>query len=215
MTRYASVAGLAPLTGLKHAARFALLFAVLLPLILVRIARLSRGDLLALWSGLALAGLVWMAKPGSNTNVLLEPAAVLIVVGGGALERARRRATVAGEAFAIHLAVLGQCVLLLVAVDWNDVEWDLSRAQSPAQQVVSRIEAVPGEVLVEEPGLALVAGKQALIEPFQFALLERAGLWDSRPLVRAVRDGRFDPPLCARTRSCQGSCSSCNLIGTC
>ena len=90
------------------------------------------------------------------------------------------------------LAVVQASLLVFSGSHMADLARDWSGGPQSVQQVVARVKQTPGEVLVEEPGFALAAGKEVIVEPFQFALLARRGLWDPAPLIGAVARGRFD-----------------------
>jgi hypothetical protein len=61
-------------------------------------------------------------------------------------------------------------------------------AQLDAAQFVS---AEPGDVLTDQPALALMAGKRIQFEFIIFTLLAHQGAWDERPILDAVRDRQF------------------------
>ena len=60
--------------------------------------------------------------------------------------------------------------------------------QLPAAQLVAN---EPGEVLTDDPGLALMAGKSIQFEFVIFTLLTAQGVWDEHPILDAIRDQRF------------------------
>jgi hypothetical protein len=56
---------------------------------------------------------------------------------------------------------------------------------------VRRIAAVPGEVLTDNPGLAVAAGKRIVYEFQIFQLLHVEGYWSQAPILDAIGDRRF------------------------
>lgn len=62
------------------------------------------------------------------------------------------------------------------------------KAQYDATPLVA---AQPGEVLTDEPGLAIAAGRPVSFEFRIFQLLAEVGLWDERPILEAIEARRF------------------------
>jgi hypothetical protein len=56
---------------------------------------------------------------------------------------------------------------------------------------VARIADEPGELLTDNPGLAVAAGKRVAYEFQIFQLLRAEGRWSDEPIVQAIRDRRF------------------------
>jgi hypothetical protein len=52
--------------------------------------------------------------------------------------------------------------------------------------------AEPGDLLTDDPGLAVAAGKPILFEFVIFRLLAEQGVWDERPILEAIAARRFD-----------------------
>jgi hypothetical protein len=66
-------------------------------------------------------------------------------------------------------------------------------AQHQAQRSLAAVVAAePGDVLTDEPALAVAAGRPVFFEFLIFELLADQGLWDERPIVDAIRARRFD-----------------------
>ena len=80
MTSYAAAPGYGLGYMALHAMRFALLLPLLLGLGLLRL-RARLGSASGLWAVFALAGILWMGKQGSNTNILFEAAAAAFLAG--------------------------------------------------------------------------------------------------------------------------------------
>jgi hypothetical protein len=57
--------------------------------------------------------------------------------------------------------------------------------------LAGRIAQEPGDILTDDPGLSLLAGKPVQFEFIVFNLLARHGLWDERPILDAVAQRRF------------------------
>ncbi len=66
-------------------------------------------------------------------------------------------------------------------------ENDLSTGRS----LVEEIGSARGDVLCDEPGYLLVAGRRILVQPYQFGMLAKRGGFDMAPLRRMIEEGKF------------------------
>ena len=83
-----------------------------------------------------------------------------------------------------YRAVAGEALEVLPAGGAGAVRTQLELAPALA--------AEPGELLTDDPGLAIAAGKSILFEFVIFRLLAEQGVWDERPILEAIAARRFD-----------------------
>jgi len=60
------------------------------------------------------------------------------------------------------------------------------------QQLVEIIRSFKGQVLVEDEGLTLLAGREVIYNPFIMNELNKEGLWDQTPFVESIRNAEYD-----------------------
>ena len=65
------------------------------------------------------------------------------------------------------------------------------RIMQGGKEAVALIRQSKGDVLSEDGGLPLLAGRQLLLEPFEFTQMFRDGNWDQRPLLADIKRRRF------------------------
>jgi hypothetical protein len=65
-------------------------------------------------------------------------------------------------------------------------------------QLARTVAREPGDVLADEPGVVLAAGKTLEFEPI-FTLLAEQGLWDQSPILAEIRNRRFGLVLLSRS----------------
>jgi hypothetical protein len=139
----------------------------------------------------ALASAATVGKIGSNVNYLYELCAALGLGAGALLAWARTWPW-------LRVALL----LLLAGQVWALNQWTVRHRAGPlAARIAQRPEAAmlqevvrtaSGPVLADEHmGLLPLAGREIDFQPFEFQLLEYAGLWSSEPLAREIEEGRF------------------------
>jgi hypothetical protein len=156
--------------------------------------------LVLFWLFSALLLPVGLSKVGSNTNYWIDWAAVsavlctssvwMLVIGNGGLPVARVLAAVGLVAVLVSPAWLPPPVLNLQTV--------LDRAQQPDErqalefaQVLERVRREPRGVYSEPLDIVVLAGREILLEPFIFSILNLEGQWDARPAIRQVCSGQI------------------------
>ena len=150
-----------------------------------------------------------VAKIGASSNYWLElSAATAALLGLGA-----HRLAGAGSAQLVAPVVIAGALLVAVpayqavAFESASATRDLLRPQSPAYlslvgdggpqpyrveaSFVPRIAREAGDVLTDNPGLAVAAGKRIAFEFQIFQLLEAQGLWSDEPIVKAIFARQF------------------------
>jgi hypothetical protein len=140
-------------------------------------------------------------RVGSNLNYLLEPLAVgAMLIGLLWSEMSRREGpeSPGGYQYLKRLLFLGVALALVLQLAWSDLQLPALmreiRARTPRESgryVVERIASAPGPVLCEHVGLIELAGRETLLEPFEFTQMAHAGVLDPSPLLEDVRRGRF------------------------
>jgi hypothetical protein len=143
--------------------------------------------------------LVTVGKLGASSNYWLELSAATAALIGITAARLptepRRTAPFGATAFAgLVLAALVMSIPAYQATAYAALAArlaDPSATNPPQLTTAALIASEPGEVLTDDPGLALLAGKSIQFEFLIFTLLAAQGVWDERPILDAIRDQRF------------------------
>ncbi len=143
--------------------------------------------------------LVTIGKIGASSNYWLElSAATAALIGVAACRLAtdsRRTAPFGATAFAsLVLAALVMSMPAYQATAYAALTAPLtgpSGATPPQLTTAQLVASEPADVLTDDPGLALMAGKSIQFEFVIFTLLATQGFWDERPILDAIRDQRF------------------------
>lgn len=157
-------------------------------------------DLLA-WAVLAALVLLTAGRIGAAHNYLMEPTAVGLMLFGVFLATEAPRPGPAGK-----LALL-LTLLLALQMGWTALHRPVATGimrlpvdGAASARVVELLRGADGPVLVEDTGLALLAGREPALMPFEFTMLSRAGAIDPAPVFDQVAAGayplivlRFDP----------------------
>jgi len=166
-----------------------------------------------LYAGLGTATIVGAGTIGSHHNHLLEPTLALTLGGcavAGWLLRAegergsggqgegragsvRRRRVSAGGLGGLLAAglLLAQGVSYIERPAWYGGEFD--QGGDDWRRFVGLLASQPGEVLSDDVGLMLLAGKEPRYDdPPTMGPAARSGLWDQSGLLREVAERRFD-----------------------
>jgi hypothetical protein len=146
--------------------------------------------------------LVGAGTTGSHHNHLLEPQLALTLAGcsvvGASLSRfwrkERPRARMRHPATYAHWLALGLLLLQLWTLrerlDWYDGEFDMRDSRD--EQFVALIMSQPGEVLADDVGLLLAAGRPLRYDdPATMGPAVRTGLWDQSVLLNEIEAQRF------------------------
>ncbi|MFP4440578.1 MAG: hypothetical protein ACLFVO_25370 [Chloroflexaceae bacterium] len=146
--------------------------------------------------------LVGAGTTGSHHNHLLEPQLALTLAGcsvvGTSLSRfwrkERPRARMRHPATYAHWLALGLLLLQLWTLrerlDWYDGEFDMRDSRD--EQFVALIMSQPGEVLADDVGLLLAAGRPLRYDdPATMGPAVRTGLWDQSVLLSEIEAQRF------------------------
>ncbi len=146
-------------------------------------------------------GLVSGLTMGSQENYLFEALAMSALAAAWLWERVRRSAPATAWAAA---AMQG---LLFLPIEPAPVftrtygqelppgagaTWRITAADREIGDVITaEIDAADGAVLSSDVGYLLAAGRDPVMQPYQFGRLAEAGRWDLATLARAVEEGRF------------------------
>ncbi len=152
--------------------------------------------------------LVGAGTTGSHHNHLLEPQLALTLAGcsvvGASLSRfwrgdgrrwkAHPITRMLRPATYMHWLALGLLLLQLWTLrerlDWYDGEFDMRDSRD--EQFVALIMSQPGEVLADDVGLLLAAGRPLRYDdPATMGPAIRTGLWDERGLLTELEEQRF------------------------
>jgi hypothetical protein len=140
--------------------------------------------------------LVGAGAKGSHHNHLLEPQLALTLAGCSiaGMHTHRLRALFNPQQFAAGLLVVGLLVAQLWILrdrpDWYGGEFDLRHANGA--RFVTLIMSQPGEVLADDVGLLLAAGRPLRYnDPATMGPAVQSGLWDQRVLLEEIAKQRF------------------------
>ncbi len=149
------------------------------------------------YAALGSATLIGAGTIGSHHNHLLEPYLALAIGGGAAAGRMLGMARFGSGAARVVLPVLAAGLLVLQGWSfiqrpaWYGGEFDLS--QPNWERFVTLIRSQPGEVLSDDVGLLLLAGKTPRYDdPPTMGPAARSDLWDQSGLLREIEAQRFD-----------------------
>jgi hypothetical protein len=143
--------------------------------------------------------LLTIGKLGASSNYWLEfsaaTAALIGITAGRLASEPGRTAPFGATAFAsLVLAAVVMSVPAYQATAYAVLAARLgvpSATTPPQLSAAQLVASEPGEVLTDDPGMALMAGKSIQYEFVIFTLLAAQGVWDERPIVDAIRDQRF------------------------
>jgi hypothetical protein len=146
-----------------------------------------------------LLSVVGFGKIGASSNYWLELTAATAVLIGLLVGRLAAEDRPTGAITETGLALLVAGSLLIPIPGYQAVVREALRSSAAATLVgdrgqlalASTVAAEPGEVLTDEPALAVAAGKPVAYEFVIFDLLVGQGLWDDRPILDAVEARRF------------------------
>jgi hypothetical protein len=143
---------------------------------------------------------VGLAKVGSNWNYWIEAAgATAVLATAGVWELALR----AGAAGIGRIATWAGLLALLATPAWlpkpaEDLRTVLNKMVQPDQRqsaefarVLERVRVEPRGVLAEPLDIVTLAGRDILLEPYIFSILNRQGMWDASPAVRQICTGQI------------------------
>jgi hypothetical protein len=169
-------------------------------LVLVRLRRRAPDPALTMTIAYAVLGsatLIGSGTIGSHHNHLLEPYLALAIGGGAAAGRMLGLARFGNGAARVVLPVAAAALLLLQGWSliqrpaWYGGEFDLREPNW--ERFVALIRSQPGEVLSDDVGLLLLAGKEPRYDdPPTMGPAARSNLWDQSGLLREVEERRFD-----------------------
>ncbi|MEN9939041.1 MAG: hypothetical protein RLZZ387_5620 [Chloroflexota bacterium] len=134
--------------------------------------------------------LLLAGEVGANHNHLLESHLALAMAGGCALGWAAGAAARGRPVALAAVALAGlQLVLAFGPPGWYA---DQLAPEDPPERFVAFIRATPGEVLADDTGLLMAAGKPLRYDdPSTMGPAARSGLWDQRGLVEEIAQRRF------------------------
>jgi hypothetical protein len=146
-----------------------------------------------------LLSVVGFGKIGASSNYWLELTAATAVLIGLLAGRLAAGARPAGAITETGLALLVAGSLLIPIPGYQAVVREALRPSVAATLAGVRgqlalaptVAAEPGELLTDEPALAVTGGKPVAYEFVIFDLLVGQGLWDDRPILDAVEARRF------------------------
>lgn len=156
---------------------------------------LRRASIAPFYLVCALAFVATIGVEGADHDHLIELAAASALAVGSALavalDGSRRTALIAWPLAALLTAQL--------VTGWTPDTWYAAELADPSPQtrrqldlIVTNIRNTPGEILSEEIGLNILAGKGVPYDdPQAMAALARAGRWDQRQLLDDLRARRF------------------------
>lgn len=161
-------------------------------------ARAPQGlRLLALYFVFAMLVSLTAGKIGAAVNYFLEPLAAACLMTGVAVQwLGGRLHSWPGKAawVAAWLVLVSAPAYALVRPE-VDQYWPyrLSREKIIAggNEALALVRAAKGDILSEDSGLPLLAGRRLLLDPHKMTSLFRDGVWNQRPLIEDIERRRF------------------------
>jgi len=153
--------------------------------------------LLGPYLGFALLVSLTAGKIGANVNYLLESLAASCLVAGIGFQwlLEHQRSPMARVAWvAMWLVLVGSLIPALVkpkertylsAQRWR------SKIMEGGKEAVALIRKTKGDVLSDNVGLLVIAGRPVLLDPHKMTSMYRDGNWNQRPLVEDIKRRRF------------------------
>jgi hypothetical protein len=146
-----------------------------------------------------LVSLLTIGKFGASSNYWLELSAAIAVLIGIYAGRLAADPRLRGPFSSTVFAALTFAALLMGIPAYQatlsqalDMHQFGPRATSPGMvEIAPIVAAEQGDVLTDDPALALMAGKPIEIEFIIFTLLAAQHVWDEQPILDAIRDHRF------------------------
>ena len=136
-----------------------------------------------------------VGKLGASSNYWLELTAAGSVSIGILATRLSRDASLRAPFSAAGLAGVVLAALLTAVPGYAatvNQTWQLATANpSPQLAVAALVAAEPGEVLTDDPGLAVLAGKPLEFEFIIFTILATQHVWNEQPILDAIAGHRF------------------------
>jgi hypothetical protein len=168
--------------GLTHAP-----LGLLAAALCIRLALARKASIYGLWLVFAALTTISAGKSGSDTNYFLEPVAAVIFLAAQELRwpdpgASIRRRWAAGLVAMLAIAWAGVNTWL----HWRNDEWI---ADSEAEFEAALVEwgRTPGPIVSDDAGFLLAANEPLYLRPYIMSELARAGDWDQKPLLRALR----------------------------
>ena len=155
-----------------------------------------------LWRAyLPLSGLVTVVsvgKLGASSNYWFELTAATAICLAVVVRRVATTSQPAPfGAAGLAAGVLAALLIGLPAYQATTLEALRTRLVGPLptergqMDLASRLAQEPGDLLTDDPGLSVLAGKPLQFEFVVFNLLARHGLWNERPILDAIAERRF------------------------
>lgn len=139
----------------------------------------------------ATASAITIGKSGSNVNYLFELSAGLALAAGAVIAWPKGRWGVRASLIAllaVQIAIMGRWSL----AEYYQRALDKVDNRAEVARLMAAVRAADGPVLADEyMGLAPVAGKPLVIQPFEIKQLDDAGLWDDRPFLQQIARHEF------------------------
>jgi hypothetical protein len=140
-----------------------------------------------------------LAKLGASSNYWLEATAASCALIGVLANRLAAQRGVPTAITELGLAMMVVASLVVAVPGYQASAHEVRRYLPSGAGGVIRAQAElgpmlaaePGELLTDEPALAIAAGKPVVFEFQIFQLLAMQGLWDERPIIEAIEARRF------------------------
>jgi len=141
-----------------------------------------------------------LAKVGSNWNYWIESAAATAVLATWGIWELALRPGARGVG---RVATSAGLLALLATPVWlphpaDDLKTVLNKMVQPDERqasefatVLERVRVEPRGVLAEPLDILTLAGREILLEPYIFSILNRQGQWDASPAVRQICTGQI------------------------
>ena len=136
-----------------------------------------------------------LGKVGADSNYFLEILAVMTVLACLLFEKIRSAETATFVRIAASAALAAHLVFSLTSIFayHGQTRRMVTEARVELDKITAVIRQIKGDVLAENMGLLVAAGKPIVYEPFEFTQLANAGVWDDKNITDRL--DRRDFPL--------------------
>lgn len=160
------------------------IFIIIGGIIVYRRFKAAAADLLVIYFLINSLWLFAAARLGSDSKYFLEfYVALFLLIAPFVISNGRF----------VRLAVVSQlvmlCIFTLFMLHWNGkrvIERDIA-----FNKVISVLKNLSGDIIVEDPSLAVMSGHRLFLEAFPMSELARKGLWDQRSVVDGLKKGEY------------------------
>ena len=143
-----------------------------------------------------------LGKVGADSNYFLEILTVITILVCLLFEKVQNQASPANLRLVASLVLAAHLVFSLISIFlyYGQTRRTIIQSHAALDKITKVIRSVRGDVLAENMGLLIAAGKPIVYEPFEFTQLARAGVWDEKKITDRI-DRRDFPFIVLNTNT--------------